>query len=45
VHVPHEHEWSFEAADTPTGHHRFHLIVDLGELPALVDQIRGGPHK
>lgn len=45
VHVPQEHEWSFEAADTPTGHHRFHLIADLGELPALVDQIRGGPHK
>jgi putative hydrolase of the HAD superfamily len=45
VHVPHEHEWSFEAADTPTGHHRFHLIADLGELPALVDQIQGGPHK
>lgn len=44
VHVPHEHEWSFEAAATPAEHRRFHVIPDLGELPAVVDSIRRGPH-
>lgn len=44
VHVPHEHEWSFEAAATPSEHRRFHVIPDLGELPDVVDSIRRGPH-
>lgn len=40
VHVPHDIEWAFERAATPVGHHRFHAIRDLGELPALVRQVQ-----
>ena len=36
VHVPHEHEWAFEAAAAPTDHHRFHALPHLGALPDLV---------
>ena len=43
VHVPHEHEWAFEAAAVPTDHRRFHAIADLGELPALVESFRPAP--
>ena len=39
VHVPHEHEWSFEAADAPDGHQRFCRIAHLGELPDLIRAI------
>ena len=40
VHVPQDLEWAFEAAETPVGHHRFHAIRDLGDLPALVGQLQ-----
>ena len=43
VHVPHEHEWAFEAAETPVEHRRFHALADLGDLPALVDQLARTP--
>lgn len=40
VHVPHEHEWAYEAALAPTSHHRFYSLADLGELLALVEHLR-----
>jgi putative hydrolase of the HAD superfamily len=40
VHVPHDLEWAFEAAPTPSGHRRFHAISDLGDLPDLVRQVQ-----
>lgn len=43
VHVPHEHEWSFEAAPRPSAHRRFHAVSDLGHLPALVKTIQNTP--
>ncbi len=36
VHVPHELAWDFEHADAPSGHARFYVVKDLGEVPALV---------
>jgi putative hydrolase of the HAD superfamily len=39
VHVPHGLTWALEAADPPTGHNRFHVLTDLGGLPALVDSL------
>jgi putative hydrolase of the HAD superfamily len=44
VHVPHEIEWSFEAALAPTDHHRFHALSDLGALPDLVAKVQSAPH-
>lgn len=43
VHVPHEHEWAYEAALAPTDHRRFHAIANLGELPALVGRLLAAP--
>jgi putative hydrolase of the HAD superfamily len=43
VHVPHELEWSFEAAQVPTDSPRFHSLNGLGALPDLVEQVRR-PH-
>lgn len=43
VHVPHEHEWAFEAAPAPIEYRRFHSITDLGELPNLLEQLRRAP--
>ena len=40
VHVPHDLEWAFEAAAVPSDHRRFHVIKDLGDLPALADSVR-----
>jgi putative hydrolase of the HAD superfamily len=40
VHVPHDLEWAYEAAEVPAGHRRFHAIKDLGDLPAMVDRFR-----
>ena len=40
VHVPQDLEWAFETAAAPTGHHRFHVLKDLGALPALVSQLQ-----
>jgi putative hydrolase of the HAD superfamily len=40
VHVPHGMTWALEAADPPTGHGRFHVITDLGDLPDLVDSLQ-----
>ena len=39
VHVPHGLTWALEAADPPTDHSRFHVLTDLGALPALVDSL------
>jgi putative hydrolase of the HAD superfamily len=39
VHVPHGLTWALEAADPPTGHPRFHVLDDLGRLPALVAKL------
>jgi putative hydrolase of the HAD superfamily len=39
VHVPHETTWSWEDADSPRGHDRFHELADLSGLPALVAEI------
>jgi ABC-type antimicrobial peptide transport system permease subunit len=44
VHVPHEHEWSYEAALAPTEHRRFHMIADLGDLPDIVEMLQRAPH-
>jgi len=43
VHVPHEHEWSFEAAPVPAEQRRFHAIADLGDLPALIERLQHTP--
>ncbi|MFN3576822.1 MAG: HAD family hydrolase [Tabrizicola sp.] len=43
VHVPQEQEWSFEVAAAPTGHSRFHVIGDLGDLPDLVHKLHLRP--
>lgn len=39
VHVPHGLEWEIEHAAPPVGASRFAELVDLGELPALIDAI------
>jgi putative hydrolase of the HAD superfamily len=44
VHVPHGLTWALEAADPPTDHRRFHVLPDLGGLPALVDSLQPAPH-
>lgn len=40
VHVPQDLEWAFEAAEAPTDHQRFHVVSDLGQLPALIDRLQ-----
>jgi putative hydrolase of the HAD superfamily len=40
VHVPHGQTWALEIAEPPMGHRRFHVIHDIGDLPALVDRLR-----
>jgi putative hydrolase of the HAD superfamily len=44
VHVPHGLTWALEAADPPTDHRRFHVLPDLGGLPALVGSLQPAPH-
>jgi putative hydrolase of the HAD superfamily len=44
VHVPHDLEWAFEAASAPTDNRRFHVLQDLGGLPALVQRVQQEPH-
>lgn len=39
VHVPHDMAWSFELAEAPVGHPRFHTLEHLGELVRLVDRL------
>ena len=39
VHVPHGLEWELERADPPAGSSRFAELVDLGELPGLIEAI------
>ena len=41
VHVPHGLTWALEHAEAPEGHERFHVIANLGELPALVERLAG----
>lgn len=36
VHVPHDLQWDFEAANVPRGHPRFREIPDLGAVPDLL---------
>lgn len=36
VHIPHELEWGYEAADPPTDEPRFRRLDHIGELPATV---------
>jgi putative hydrolase of the HAD superfamily len=43
VHVPHEHEWVYEAAAAPVDHRRFHVLADLGALPDLVATLQRTP--
>lgn len=43
VHVPHEQEWAFEAAEAPVENRRFHAIADLADLPALVEYLAKTP--
>ena len=40
VHVPHGLTWALERADPPADRRRFHVLPDLGALPALVDSLR-----
>lgn len=40
VHVPHGLTWALERAEPPQDHRRFHVLPDLGGLPALVDSLR-----
>jgi putative hydrolase of the HAD superfamily len=40
VHVPHEMTWSYEHAETPEGHPRFHRIDTLGDLLPLIRGLR-----
>jgi putative hydrolase of the HAD superfamily len=44
VHVPHQLEWAYEAADAPLDHSRFHVLQDLGALLGLVAKLQTGPH-
>ena len=39
VHVPHELTWVLEHVEPPVSAPRFRQIVDLGELPALIESI------
>ena len=41
VFVPHDLTWALEHAETPEGHARFHVLPDLGGLPALVEALAG----
>jgi putative hydrolase of the HAD superfamily len=40
VHVPHGLTWALEVADPPVGHRRFHVLENLGQVPALVGRLR-----
>ncbi|WP_457935985.1 HAD family hydrolase [Mesorhizobium sp. 10J20-29] len=42
VYVPHDLTWSVEHGEAPQDSPRFRQIVDLGELPALVEAIARG---
>jgi putative hydrolase of the HAD superfamily len=41
VHIPHEHEWAHERADSPEGQARFARLASLRELPAWLDEVNG----
>ena len=38
VHIPHGLTWALEQADEPLGHPRFHSLLEIGDLPDLVDR-------
>jgi putative hydrolase of the HAD superfamily len=40
VHVPHELTWSYEHAEAPKRHPRFHRIDTLGDLPPLIEALQ-----
>jgi putative hydrolase of the HAD superfamily len=43
VHIPYELTWDHERADPPpSGHPRFHSLVSISMLPALLREIEGG---
>jgi len=39
VHVPHDLTWGYEVDDAPEDASRFRKVANLGELPALVEEI------
>ena len=39
AHVPHELTWSYEAAEAPVDHRRFHRLNGLSDLPPLLDRL------
>jgi putative hydrolase of the HAD superfamily len=39
VHVPHDLTWSYERAEAPVSHPRFHRLGDLSGLPGLVETL------
>jgi putative hydrolase of the HAD superfamily len=43
VHVPHPLTWALERADAPADSTRFRVVSDLGELPALVEELHTLP--
>jgi putative hydrolase of the HAD superfamily len=43
IHVPHEITFALEHADAPLAHDRFHVLANLGELPALIEHLIGNP--
>ncbi|MFD1745873.1 HAD family hydrolase [Rhizobium helianthi] len=45
VFVPHELTWVLEHVEKPTEAPRFREILDLGELPALIDQLCSGANE
>lgn len=45
VFAPHELTWILEHVEKPTEAPRFREILDLGELPALIDEIGSGAHE
>ena len=39
AHVPHELTWSYEAAEAPVDHRKFHRLATLSDLPPLLDRL------
>lgn len=45
VHVPHDLTWALEHAEAPLGHPRFASLNNLGELPDLVETLKGSHNR
>ncbi len=39
VHIPNEHEWSHERAETPVGEPRFATLSSFEQLPGWLDRL------